>query len=193
MRASAVGAQAELPAEPARLKQETRTFNKITLDAQLETLILGKDASKTCTMGQKMSKYTHTTEQKTSELVILDMVLYYLTGALKILFNSKKEGKIYILYLSRPSSEVHDWNRRGCSQRGRSRSGTVRMVRGVSPSSSRHSAIKRMHYSVGVRSIGRIANDPPKVGRAVDYVAAAPWPPLGSPGCGWLLCERLTH
>ncbi len=81
----------------------------------------------------------------------------------------------------------------GCSQRGRSRSGTVRRVYGVSPSSSRHSAIKRMRYSVGVGSIGKITNDPPKVGRAIDYVATAPWPPLGSPGCGRLLCERLTH
>jgi hypothetical protein len=34
----------------------------------------------------------------------------------------------------------------------------------VSLTSSRHSAIKRMHYSVGVSSIGKIANDPPKVG-----------------------------
>jgi hypothetical protein len=50
-----------------------------------------------------------------------------------------------------------------------------------------------MHYSVGVGSIGKIANDPPKVGRAIDYVAAAPWPPLRSPGSGRLLYERLTH
>ncbi len=64
---------------------------------------------------------------------------------------------------------------------------------GVSPSDSRHSAVKRMRYNVGVGSIGKIANDPPKVGRAIDYVAAAPWPPLGSPGSGQLLCERLTH
>jgi hypothetical protein len=81
----------------------------------------------------------------------------------------------------------------GCSQRRRSWSGTVRRVCGVSPSRCRHSAIKRMRYSVGVDSIGKIANDPPKVGRAIDYVAAAPWPPLGSPGCGWLLCKRLIH
>ncbi len=38
-----------------------------------------------------------------------------------------------------------------------------------------------MHYSVGVRSIGKITNDPPKVGRAIDYVAAAPWPLSGRP------------
>ncbi len=67
------------------------------------------------------------------------------------------------------------------------------MVRGVSSSSSRHSAIKRMRYSGGVSSIGKIANDPPKVSRAIDYVAAAPWGPLGSPGSDRLLCERLTH
>jgi hypothetical protein len=34
-----------------------------------------------------------------------------------------------------------------------------------------------MRYNVGVDSIGKIANDPPKVGRAIDYVAAALWPP----------------
>ncbi len=31
-----------------------------------------------------------------------------------------------------------------------------------------------MSFSVGEDSIGKIANDPPKVGRAIDYVAAAP-------------------
>jgi hypothetical protein len=80
-----------------------------------------------------------------------------------------------------------------CSQRGRRRSGTARRVYGVSPSNNRHSAIKRVRHSVGVGSIGKIANDPPKVGRAIDYVAAAPWPPLGTPGSGRLLYERLTH
>ncbi len=50
-----------------------------------------------------------------------------------------------------------------------------------------------MRYSVGVDSIGRIAKDPSKVGRAIGYVAAAPWPPLGSPGSSQLLYELLTH
>jgi hypothetical protein len=27
--------------------------------------------------------------------------------------------------------------------------------------------------------MGRIANDPSNVGRVIDYVAAAPWPPSG--------------
>jgi hypothetical protein len=31
-----------------------------------------------------------------------------------------------------------------------------------------------MDYSVGVSLIGKIANDPPKVSRAVDYAASAP-------------------
>jgi hypothetical protein len=80
-----------------------------------------------------------------------------------------------------------------CSQRGRKRSGTVRRVYEVLPNDSRHSAVKRMRYSVGVDSIGKVANNPPKVGRAIDYVAAAPQPPLGSPGSGQLLYEQLTH
>ncbi len=63
----------------------------------------------------------------------------------------------------------------------------------MSPSDSRHSVVEQMHYSVGVGSIGKIANDPPKVGRAMDYVATAPWPPLGLPGSGRLLFELLTH
>ncbi len=44
----------------------------------------------------------------------------------------------------------------------------------VSASNSRHSAIKQMRYSVGVGSIVKVASDPPKVGRAIDNVAAAP-------------------
>ncbi len=63
----------------------------------------------------------------------------------------------------------------------------------VSPNDSRHSAVKQMCYSVGVDSIGKIANDPPKVGKAIDYVATAPRPPLRSPGSSRLLYERLTH
>jgi hypothetical protein len=31
-----------------------------------------------------------------------------------------------------------------------------------------------MGYSAGVSLIGNIANDPPKVGRVIDYVAVAP-------------------
>jgi hypothetical protein len=50
-----------------------------------------------------------------------------------------------------------------------------------------------MCYSVGVSSIGKIANDPPKVDRAIEHVAVTPWPPLGSPGSGQLLFESLTH
>jgi hypothetical protein len=50
----------------------------------------------------------------------------------------------------------------GCSQRGLTRSGAVRRVCGVSLSSSRHSAIKRMRYTVGVGSISKIANNPLK-------------------------------
>jgi hypothetical protein len=34
-----------------------------------------------------------------------------------------------------------------------------------------------MRYSVGVRLIGKMANDLPTEGNAIDYVAAAPWPP----------------
>jgi hypothetical protein len=37
-----------------------------------------------------------------------------------------------------------------------------------------HSVIKRMHYSVGVGGIGKIANDPPKMGRDIDFVVAPP-------------------
>jgi hypothetical protein len=61
-----------------------------------------------------------------------------------------------------------------CSQRGWNQSGTARRICEVSPSNSRHSVVKQMRYSVGVGLIGKIANDPPKVGRAIDYVAAAP-------------------
>jgi hypothetical protein len=50
-----------------------------------------------------------------------------------------------------------------------------------------------MRYSVGVSSIGKIANDFPKVGRAIEYDAVASWLPLGLPGSGWLLYERLIH
>jgi hypothetical protein len=50
-----------------------------------------------------------------------------------------------------------------------------------------------MHYSVGVGSIGKNANDPPKVGMAIDYVAATPWPLLRLPGSGGLLYKGLTH
>ncbi len=63
----------------------------------------------------------------------------------------------------------------------------------MSTSSSRHSVIKLMRYTVGISFIGKITNDPPKVGRAIDYVAAAPWPPFGLPRSGRLLYEQLTH
>jgi hypothetical protein len=43
-----------------------------------------------------------------------------------------------------------------------------------------------MRYSVGVGSIGKIANNPPKVGKAIDYVALALWPPIGLSGGGQL-------
>ncbi len=59
----------------------------------------------------------------------------------------------------------------------------------MSPNDSRHSAVKRMRYSVGVDSVGKIANDPPKVGRAIDYVVITPRLPLRSPGSGHLLYE----
>jgi hypothetical protein len=80
-----------------------------------------------------------------------------------------------------------------CSQCGQNRSETVGRVCGVSLSDSRHSATKQIRYSVGVGSIGKIANDPAKVSRAIDYVATAPWPPFGLPGSRRLLYERLTH
>ncbi len=54
-------------------------------------------------------------------------------------------------------------------------------------------AIKRIRYSVGVGQIGKIANDPPKVGKAMDFVAAPSLPPLGLPRSSQLLCERLIH
>ncbi len=63
----------------------------------------------------------------------------------------------------------------------------------VSLGSSRYLAVKQMRYSVGVSFIGRIAIKPPKVGRAINYEAAAPCPPLGFPGSGWLLYKQLTH
>jgi hypothetical protein len=50
-----------------------------------------------------------------------------------------------------------------------------------------------MPYSVGVGSIGKIANDPPKVGKAIDYGAAAPLPLSGLHGSGRLQCKWLTH
>ncbi len=36
-----------------------------------------------------------------------------------------------------------------------------------------------MLYSIGVSLEGKIANDPPKGGWVIYYVAAAPWPALG--------------
>ncbi len=51
----------------------------------------------------------------------------------------------------------------------------------------------QMRYSLSVDLIGQITNNPPKVGRAIDYVAVAPWQFCGLPGCGQLLCKQLTH
>ncbi len=81
----------------------------------------------------------------------------------------------------------------GCSLRGQKRSRIVQRIYVVSRSNSMQLAIKQIRYSVGVGPIGKIANNPPKVGKAMDYVAAPSLPPLELPRSSQLLCKRLIH
>ncbi len=81
------------------------------------------------------------------------------------------------LFMSRPSNEVHKWHWRGVGPAWPKPIRKSTEDYSVSLSNSRHSVIKRMRCGVGVGLIGKIAKDLPKVGWAIDYVAAAPSAP----------------
>jgi hypothetical protein len=95
--------------------------------------------------------------------------------------------------LSRPNSGIHDWHQRWVWPAWLEPIKSSMEGYRILLNNGRHLAIKQMLCNIGVSSIGKIANDLPKTGRAIDYKAAAPWPPLGSPERSQLLYKRLKH